>query len=402
MTILRNATVFVDGQLRKTDIAFDEKIRAIGSNLSGDEKIDCSGKLILPGAIDIHVHARDLNQSHKEDWASLGRAAVSGGVTTVCAMPNTDPPLDTLEIVREYRKRALNSLTNAKVYGGITLKNIQKLDELSTEVDSFKLYLGETTGNLVITDKKLHRKIFKQIAQMEKLLAVHAQRGGPPKIVTQHEADDIRYVLDLAASHGTKLHIVHVTTRRGVEAIWEAKRSKIDVTLETCPHYLFFTERDRERRGAWLKMNPPLATEEDREFLWWALAEGLIDIVATDHAPHTREEKSVGYERAPAGVPGVEFMLVLLLNAVNDQKLSLERLIEVCCANPAKRFGLPTGELSIGWDADIAVVDMNIERTITREMVRSKCGWSPYEGLRVKGWPVMVFVRGKLVHIAES
>ncbi|MCS6936515.1 MAG: dihydroorotase family protein [Candidatus Bipolaricaulota bacterium] len=398
MTILRNATVFVDGQLRKTDIAFDEKIRAIGSNLSGDEQIDCSGRLILPGGIDVHVHARDLNQSHKEDWASLGRAAVSGGVTTVCAMPNTDPPLDRPEIVRAYRERAASARVNAKIYGGITRDNIGRLEELARDVDAFKLYLGETTGNLVITDRKLHREIFKGIAQTGKLLAVHAQRGGPPKTVTRHEADDIHYVLDLAAAHETKLHLVHVTTRRGVEAIVEAKRSKVDVTLETCPQYLFFTERDREQRGAWLKMNPPLATEEDREFLWWALAEGLIDIVATDHAPHTQEEKSVGYERAPAGVPGVEFMLVLLLNAVNAQKLSLKRLVEVCCANPAKRFGLPTGELSVGRDADITVIDMNIARTITRESVRSKCGWSPYEGLRVQGWPVMTFVKGRAVY----
>lgn len=401
MTVLENAAIFVEGQLRTSEIAFDEKIRALGANLPGEEKLDCSGKLVLPGAIDIHVHARDLNQSHKEDLNSLGRAAVAGGVTTVFAMPNTDPPLDNIEITREYHRRAMSSLVNTKIYGGITRENIETLEKLSEVVDSFKLYMGETTGNLVITDKKLHREIFKQIARTEKILAVHAQHGGPPKTVTQHEVDDICYVLDLAASYETKLHIVHVTTRRGVEAILEAKRSKIDVTFETCPHYLFFTERDRELRGAWLKMNPPLATEEDREFLWWALGEGLIDIIATDHAPHTIAEKSVGYERAPAGVPGVEFLLVLLLDAVYRKKLSLARVIAVCCTNPARRFGLPTGELCVGLDADLTVVDMNRERTITRESVRSKCGWSPYEGMRLRGWPVMVFVKGKLVYAAE-
>ncbi|MCI2430214.1 dihydroorotase family protein [Candidatus Acetothermia bacterium] len=401
MTVLQNTTIFADGRLSKADIAFDEKIRAIGASLSGDEKLDGSGKLVLPGAIDVHVHARDLNQSYKEDWRSLGRAAVAGGVTTAFAMPNTDPPLDTVEIVREYRRRASAAPVNAFIYGGITRENIAQLVSLANEVDGFKLYLGETTGNLVIRNKSLHRSIFKTVAQTKRVLAVHAQRDGAPAIVTQHESDDIGYVLDLADAYGTKLHLVHVTTRRGTEKILEAKHSKLDVTFEICPHYLFFTDRDRKERGAWLKINPPLATEEDREFLWWALRENLIDIVATDHAPHTVAEKSLSYERAPAGVPGVEYMPVLLLDAVNNKKLSLDQLVAVCSVNPARRFGLAKGELSIGLDADLVVVDMNVEKRITREMVRSKCGWSPYEGMRLRGWPVMVFVGGRLVHGAE-
>jgi len=396
-TVITGAEIFIDGELQKLDIAFDEKIRAIGRNLEGEERLDCSGKIVLPGVIDVHVHVRDLEQSHKEDWASLGRAALSGGVTTVFAMPNTQPPLDSVARVRDYRRRAQVSAINAYVYGAITRENLQNLDELASHVDAFKLYLGETTGHLVIHDKKLHREIFKIVAQTEKILTVHAQRGGDPQDVTSHEADDICYVLDLAAAYETKLHLAHVTTQRAVEAILEAKKSKIDVSFETCPHYLCFTAKDREERGAWLKMNPPLATEEDREFLWWALREGLIDIVATDHAPHTIEEKSVGYERAPAGVPGVEFLLPLLFDAVNADKISLARLVEVCCWNPAKRFGLPKGEIAVGLDADLVVVDPDIEKTITREAVQSKCGWSPYEGMRLRGWPVMAVVRGSRI-----
>ncbi|MCX8103778.1 MAG: dihydroorotase family protein [Candidatus Bipolaricaulota bacterium] len=395
MTILTNAEVFVDGELRKLDIALEEdKIRALGRDLEGDEHIDCSGKLILPGVIDVHVHARDLKQSHKEDWESLGRAASAGGVTTVFAMPNTDPPLETVERVRDYRRRAQAATINTKIYGAITEANYKDLDKLALHVDAFKLYLGETTGHLIVSDKKLHREIFKSVTHTEKILTVHAQRGGDPTDVTRHETDDIRYVLDLAAAYETKLHIAHVTTQRAVEAILEAKKSKLDVSFETCPHYLYFTAKDRESRGAWLKMNPPLATEEDREFLWWALAEGLIDIVATDHAPHTIEEKSVGYEKAPAGVPGVEFTLPLLFDAVSADKLSLKRLVEVCCTHPARRFGLPKGEIVVGHDADLVVIDPEREKTITREAVQSKCGWSPYEGLTLRGWPVLVLVRG--------
>jgi dihydroorotase (multifunctional complex type) len=395
MTVITGAEIFIDGALQKLDVAFDEKIRAIGRNLEGEERIDCSGKIVLPGVIDVHVHVRDLEQSHKEDWASLGRAALSGGVTTVFAMPNTQPPLDSVERVRAYRRRAQASSLNAYIYGAVTRENLQNFDELAPHVDAFKLYLGETTGQLVISDKKLHREIFKIVTQTEKILTVHAQRGGDPTEVTRHEADDILYVLDLAAAYETKLHLAHVTTQRAVEAILEAKKSKIDVSFETCPHYLYFTAKDREERGAWLKMNPPLATEEDREFLWWALGKGLIDIIATDHAPHTIEEKSVGYERAPAGVPGVEFLLPLLFDAVNADKISLARLVEVCCRNPAQRFGLPKGEIAVGLDADLVVVDPDIKKTITREAVQSKCGWSPYEGLTLRGWPVMAVVRGE-------
>jgi dihydroorotase len=396
MIILTNAEIFVDGELKKLDIAFDEKIRAIGRDLEGEQRIDCSGKLVLPGVIDVHVHARDLKQSQKEDWASLGRAALSGGVTTVFAMPNTDPPLDTVERVRDYRRCAQASLVNAKIYGAITPENYKNLDKLAPYVEAFKLYLGETTGQLIVSDKKLHREIFSCVAHTEKILAVHAQRGGDPQDVTRHEADDICYVLDVAAAYETKLHLAHVTTQRAVEAILEAKKSQMDVSFETCPHYLFFTAKDRESKGAWLKMNPPLAAEEDREFLWWALGEGLIDIVATDHAPHTMEEKSVGYERALAGVPGVEFLLPLFFDAVNADRISLARLIAVCCRNPAKRFGLSKGEIAVGLDADLVVVDPDSKKTITREAVQSKCGWSPYEGMALRGWPVMAVVRGRL------
>lgn len=396
MTILTNAEIFVDGELQKLDIALEEdKICGLGRKLEGDEHIDCSGKLILPGVIDVHVHARDLKQSHKEDWKSLGQAALAGGVTTVFAMPNTDPPLDTVERVRDYHRRAQTACVNAKIYGAITSENYKELDQLVPHVDAFKLYLGETTGHLIVSDKKLHREIFKNVTQTEKVLTVHAQRGGDPTDVTRHEADDICYVLDLAAAYETRLHIAHVTTQRGVEAILEAKKSKIDVSFETGPHYLYFTAKDRESRGAWLKMNPPLATEEDREFLWWALQEGLVDIVATDHAPHTVEEKSVGYEKAPAGVPGVEFLLPLLFDAVNANRLSLARLVEVCCTNPARRFGLTNkGEIAVGRDADLVVIDPDRKKTITREAIQSKCGWSPYEGLTLRGWPVMAFVQG--------
>ncbi len=193
-----------------------------------------------------------------------------------------------------------------------------------------------------------------------------------------------------------KLHLAHVTTQAGVQIILAAKRRGVDVTFETCPQYLFFTTEDRAKRGAFMKVNPPVATVSDRAFLWEALRSGKIDMMATDHAPHTIEEKNQGMKGAPSGLPGVEFALPLLLDAVNTEKLSLATLVDIMCTRPAQRFGLPKGEIKVGLDADLTVLDMSLQKKIVRSEVASKCGWSPYEGMTLQGWPVMTFVRGRL------
>jgi dihydroorotase len=396
MKILTNGQAFVSGKLQQVDIAFDAKIGAIGKNLEG-QIIDCSNKIILPGAIDVHVHFRDFTQGFKEDWQSGSRAAVGGGVTTVFDMPNNDPPATRVEILKEKRCRADASLVNGKIYGGLSADNVEQIGEIAKIVDAFKLYLGETTGHMIITDRILQREIVQRVADTGKVLTVHAQRGGvAPEEITASEADDLHYAIELAAKCKAKLHLAHVTTQAGVETILWAKDRGIDVSFETCPQYLFFTAEDRVERGAFLSVNPPVATRADREFLWKALRENKIEIMATDHAPHTIEEKNMSLTKAPSGLPGVEFVLPLLLDAVNAEKISLAQLVDICCVRPARRFGLPKGEIKVGLDADLAVIDMNWSKMIMRSDIASKCGWSPYEGMRLKGWPVMTFVRGEL------
>ncbi len=391
MRILKGAEVFFEGRLQRVDIAFyEEGIQRIGRDLNiVGEIIDCEGLVVLPGMIDVHVHFRDFNESHREDWQTGGRAAVSGGVTTVLEMPNNDPPAVTTEILREKRRRAEGSPVDFGLYGGITPDNIRHISELARDVVAFKLYMGETTGGLIIARRSLQKKVFQRVAETRKVLAVHTQRLGSP------EAADVEIALDLAVSTGVKLHLCHLRTQEGVELAYEAKSDGVDVTLETCPHYLCFTARDLEEKGALLKVNPPLASPEDREYLWEALNQGLIDILASDHAPHTLGEKSQPFEKAPYGLPGVETTLPLMLDAVHRNRLTLARLVEVFAENPAERFRLTRkGKIAKGHQADLVIVDLDKRARVERKKLITKCGWSPYEGFELVGWPVRTFVRG--------
>jgi dihydroorotase len=396
MNVLRGGEFFLDGELVPVEIACDQHIQAIGTDLEG-EPIDCSGKVILPGMIDVHVHFRDFNQAYKEDWQTGARAALKGGVTTVLAMPNTDPPITTLNLIQEQHLRAGRSSINFGVFGGIAPQNLKDLAQLAPHVTAFKLYMGETTGTLHLGRRSLQKEAFQRVAETGKVLAVHAQQLDSPS-----EAKDLEVALEFALQTNAKLHLCHVRTQEGIEIAQEAKRDGLDVTIETCPHYLFFTKRDLEKRGAWLKVNPPLATEGDREFLWWALRKGYLDILASDHAPHTMEEKSAPFEKAPYGLPGVETSLPLMLDAVQKKRLSLDRLVEVFSLQPAQRFSFTQkGRIEVDCDADLVIVDLEKRDPVRRETVATKCGWSPYEGFELVGWPVMTFVRGRRVFEAK-
>jgi len=402
MKVLAGGKAFLEGELKPVDIGFEEEILQIGPDLSG-EKIDCCGKIILPAMIDVHVHFRDFLQAHKETWQTGGIAAVKGGVATVMEMPNTDPPTINLEMIRKKRELASRALVNYGIYGGLVPENIDKIPKLAKHVEAFKLYLGETTGGLLVHDPKILKEIFKAVASTGKVLTVHAQRGGLPEEITAKEAEDLEQAIELASRYKVKLQLAHVTTKKGVEVVAAAKKDGLNVTAETCPHYLFFTKANLKERGAFFKVNPPLATEEDRQFLWEALKEGLIDILASDHAPHTLAEKSLEYAKAPSGLPGVETTLPLMLNAVNAGKLSLEKLVELVSLNPAQRFGFSKkGRISLKKDADLVVIDPSLNKIVKREDLATKCGWSPYEGFELTGWPVYTFVKGRLAYSNSS
>ncbi|MFQ5796551.1 MAG: dihydroorotase family protein [Candidatus Bipolaricaulia bacterium] len=414
MIVLAHGKAFIDGALRQVDIGFDRTIRAIGARLDLEgERIDCTGKLILPGVIDVHVHFRDFNERHKETWATGVRAALRGGVTTVFDMPNNDPPTTTLEQIQAKRRLAERTGINYGLYLGVTRDNLDQIPKWADEVDAFKLYMGHSTGNLGMTERWAQRLAFQAVAETGKVLTVHAEdqglidaftqkcrgRNDPkvhgdcrPKLVESVAVSD---ALGYAFRYRTKLHLAHVTTELAVHLIESV--DDVDVTAETCPHYLIYTEEALAEQGPRLKINPPLRSERDREVLWEAIRSGTIDLIASDHAPHTLEEKSRDIWEAPSGMPGVETTLPLILDAVNRGKLSLGQAVELLSINPAKRFGLTRkGKIEIGLDADLTVVDMELERPVRREHLATRCGWSPYEGMSLRGWPVMTFVGGRL------
>lgn len=400
MKLIQNGDVFVDGELERVDVAFDDEgIHELRPriDIDADEVIDASGRVVLPGMIDAHVHVRDFHESHKETWETAGQAALAGGVTTVLAMPNTDPPTTTVEMIREQRRRADASPVDYGLFVGITPDSLRNIPKLAQEarVVGFKLYMAETTGGLIIGNPKTQREAFKWIAETEKTLAVHAQRLG-----SSSEAADLEIALELAVQTNAKLHLCHVRTREGVELADEGRREGVDVTIETCPHYLVFTEGDVRAKGTRLKVNPPLSFREERDFLWDALAEGTIDTVGSDHAPHTLAEKDAPFDKAPFGLPGLETSLPVLLDGVAHDRLSLARLVECFSAKPAERFGLTDrGRIAVGHLANLTIVDLNGETRLSDTAIRSKCGWTPYGGMTMQGQVTKTILNGHVHHI---
>jgi len=391
------------------------KIVAVGKKVKvpkGAQVIDVKGMHILPGLIDAHVHFRTPGMTAKEDWTTGSKAALAGGVTTVLDMPNTNPP--TVDAASLKKKREIvkkKALVNYGFFAGATTDNVGKVVKLKN-IAGIKLFMGSSTGNLLIKDKKKLEEFFKKV---KTVLAIHAESeecilrnmdkvgsSNKPNIHNlirspecAHEA--MREVLHLAKKYGTRVHVCHVSTDREVDSLRKFKSKKI--SAEVTPHHLFLTEKDYKMYGTLIKVNPPIRGLIDQVALWEGLKKGWIDMIATDHAPHLMEEKERPYTNAPSGVPGVQTMLPLLLNAVNEKKLSLEEVVRLTSYNPAKMFGIKNkGVISVGADADLTVVNMKMPERICHRFLFSKCGWSPYHDWVLKGWPVMTFVNGELMY----
>ena len=355
----------------------DRKIKEVGQEIVTVEKvIDAEGRLALPGIIDPHVHFRDFEQQHKEDFLTGSRAAAAGGITTVLAMPNTQPVIDSAEMLERAREAAKKSIVNYGFHYAGTKENAETLDKIKG-VASVKLFMNISTGKLMIEEDEALRKIF----DMSKMLSIHAEGAMVEKAIKMH------------SSTKNKLYICHVSAKSEIEYI---KKNKKGVYVEVTPHHLFLTEEDAKKLGAFGEMNPCLKTKEDAEALWKAIDRGIVDTIGSDHAPHTTEEKNG--EKPPSWVTGVETLLPLMLDAVNKGKLKIEKVIELCCENPAKIFKLRNkGKLEEGYDADITIVDMGLEKEVKNEELQTKAKWSPLNGWKLKGWPVMTFVNGNLV-----
>ena len=417
MLALVNGKVFIKGRLIKANLILSKRIEKITKEKPAvDNTIDCSGKIIIPGLIDPHVHFRDPGQTYKEDWTSGSKAAAHGGVTTVLDMPNNVPPITTPERLKEKIEIAKKkSIVNFGLYFGIGPNNLETLGEVKNIVCGYKMFMCKSTGDLLLTDVKKQEHAFETVSKTEKVLAVHAETPEINEAAMKNKIEDlpesyantkppeseikaIEKALSMTKVHDTKLHVVHLTTAGGIELIKNAKMQGLDVTTETCPHYLFFTKTNMREKKAFLAMNPPLRTKKDQAALWSAISAGTIDMISTDHAPHTTEEKSQSVWSAPGGVPGVETRAGLMIDAVNKRLLSFERFVEICCENPAKRFDIKErGFIEAGFFADITVVDMKKHYTIKTDNLYTKCGWSPFEGFKLKGCPVMTISEGKII-----
>jgi len=422
-TLIKNAHLVNDGRTVEGDLLIDgERIARVGGDIAADgaEIVDARGLFLMPGMIDDQVHFREPGLTHKADLASESRAAVAGGITSFMDMPNTQPQTVTLEALEaKYALAAGRAWGNFAFYLGATNDNIEEIRRLGrNQTCGVKVFMGASTGNMLVDDPAVLDVLFRDVPT---LLAAHCEHT--PTIHENEiafrakygEAVPIRFhpeirsaeacwrssslAVDLARRHDTRLHVLHLTTARELELFRAAPPDGKRITAEVCIHHLCFDDRDYEDRGALIKCNPAIKTRADRDALRIGLREGRLDLVGTDHAPHTLEEKARGYFGAPAGLPLVQHALPMLLELVHDGHLALELAVEKFAHAPARLFGIvDRGYLREGGYADLTLVDLDSAYQVRREDVLYKCGWSPVEGQRLRSRVIATFVNGRKVY----
>lgn len=386
---------------------------AASSSAACDETIDCTGKHILPGIIDDQVHFREPGLTHKEDLAFASRACAVGGVTSFLEMPNTIPNAITVaEIHAKQRLAKASSIANYGFYIGATPDNIDDLIEADGDptIPGIKIFIGSSTGNLLVDDQEALEQIF---ARTKKRITAHCEdettvRANAERFqgtshvhdhskIRDHRAARIATAraIDLAQRHRHPFHVLHVSTADEVPLIAAAKDF---VTAEVCVHHLFFNIDDYDRLGSRIQMNPSIKTAQDNAALWQALLQDKITVVATDHAPHTLEEKSKPYPASPSGLPAVENSLALMLDQVAGGRITLDQVAAWMSTNPAKVWKIKNkGQIAAGFDADLAIVDLTEQRTIRDEEQLTKCRWSPWHGEMLTGWPIQTIIGGQTI-----
>jgi dihydroorotase len=393
----------------------DGRIAAIGA-LAGDqagEVIDAKGLHILPGVIDTQVHFREPGLEHKEDLETGSRAAVMGGVTAVFEMPNTKPLTTSPEALADKVRRARNRMfCDFAFYVGGTADNIADIPALERLEGSagIKVFMGASTGDLLVADEPTLDRI---IAAISRRAAFHAEdearlksraglrRPGDPSshpVWRDAEAAMLatQRLVRLAEKYGKRVHVLHVSTADEMAFL---AGHKDWASVEVTPHHLTLVAPDcYQRLGTLAQMNPPVRDERHRAGLWAGLASGVVDVLGSDHAPHTRKEKEHAYPDSHSGMTGVQTLVALMLDHVNAGRLTLERLVDLTSHGPQRLFGIRgKGRIAAGWDADLTVVDLKRRETITNGWIQSRCGWTPYDGVSVQGWPVGTIVRGRRV-----
>ena len=389
------------------------RIAALGdlSLASAGETVDCGGLHILPGVIDTQVHFREPGLTHKEDLETGSRAAVMGGVTAVFEMPNTDPLTTSAEALADKVKRAHHRMhCDFAFFVGGTHENAGDLAELERlpGAAGVKVFMGSSTGALLVEDDAGIRNV---LAAIRRRASFHAEDefrlrerrdlriAGDPRShpVWRDEVAALtatQRLVRLARETGKRVHVLHITTRQEIEFLRDHK----DVaSVEVTPHHLTLEAPEcYARLGTLAQMNPPVRDAAHKASLWHGIAQGIVDVLGSDHAPHTREEKAKPYPATPSGMTGVQTLVPLMLDHVNAGRLSLLRLVDLTSAGPARLFGIAgKGRIAAGYDADLTVVDLKRRETITDRWMASRAGWTPYDGMTVSGWPVGTFVRGR-------
>jgi dihydroorotase len=414
--IISGGTVATPGGLGIADVAVSRgRIAAIGSfdASQAGEVFDATGLHVLPGVIDSQVHFREPGLEWKEDLESGSRSAALGGVTAVFEMPNTDPSTTTPEMMADKLNRAKGRMhTDHAFYAGATHDNVDLLPVMERMAGccGVKVFMGASTGQLLVEDDEgvervlnaisrraaFHSEDEYRLAERRKLARQGDWTSHPEVRDVEAAVSSTRRLLRLARKTGKRIHVLHVTTGEEMQLLSEAK----DVaTCEITPQHLTLAgPEDYQRLKGYAQMNPPVRDAAQRAALWKALNQGIPDVIGSDHAPHTKEEKARPYPASPSGMPGVQTIVPVMLTHVANGKMTLERFIELTSAGPQRVFGIANkGRIAKGYDADFTIVDLKARKTITHEWSASRCGWTPFDGMEAKAWPVATFVRGALV-----
>jgi dihydroorotase len=424
--LIKNINVVNEGSIQTADVLIsNERIEKIASNISTDsgaKEINGEGKYLFPGCIDDQVHFREPGLTHKATIYTESKAAVAGGVTSFMEMPNTQPPAFTQELLEnKYSIASQTSLANYSFFMGTSNDNIEeiiKTNEKKNKVCGVKIFMGSSTGNLLVDNYLTLEKIF---GGSELLIATHCEDeqmikdnlqriksqkqvlepSDHPVIRDEEECFESSFkAIQLAKKHNSRLHILHISTEKELQLFTNMIPLKEKrITAEVCVHHLHFTSDDYSRLGNLIKCNPAIKAPHNRQALWQALLDDRLDVIATDHAPHTWEEKNEPYEKAHAGVPLVQHSLLLMLHYYRQGRISLEKVVEKMSHAVADCFQIKErGYIREGYFADLVIVDMNKNTTVSKENILYKCGWSPFEGETFPAEITHTFVSGNLVY----
>lgn len=425
MILIQGAQVVNEGKIAQLDVLIDgERIKKVAPSISVTSEmkvIDAHGKHLLPGCIDDQVHFREPGLTHKATIETESKACVAGGITSYLEMPNTNPQTTTANAyAKKLEVAAQTSWVNYGFMFGGTNDNLEQIKAVDPKTTpALKLFLGSSTGNMLVDDSNTLREIFANFKlpiavhcedehTIRTNMAAHIETYGDDIPISCHpiiRSEEACYLssskaIALAKETGARLHVFHLSTAKETALFSNnLPLAQKQITAEVCIHHLWFSDEDYANKGTHIKWNPAVKTAQDREGLWEALNDDRIDIIATDHAPHTLDEKNQLYTKAPSGGPMVQHALPVLLECVQQGKITLEKVVEKMCHNPAILFDIEDrGYIREGYFADMVLVDTQQAQTVTRENVLYKCGWSPLEGITLRGTVTHTFINGSLMY----